>query len=142
MNEPIFVHMLTKQQHIDFWKANALEDWETMQDLLASGRRVYALFFMHLTIEKLLKACWIKDNASNSPPYLLDIIDLANKTDAELNGNQYNLLGIIQSWNIETRYPGYKKNLFRIATAEYLKEQVQELDALRLCLLEKISTGI
>jgi len=134
--------MLTKQQHIDFWKANALEDWETMHDLLASGRRVYALFFMHLTIEKLLKTCWIKDNASNTPPFTHDLKVLANQTDAELNGNQYNLLGIIQSWNIETRYPDYKKNLSRIATAEYLKEQVKEVDVLRLCLLEKISTGI
>jgi len=134
--------MMTKTDHINFWIQNAAEDWATMQDLLNSGRRVYALFFMHLTIEKTLKAHWIKDNASTMPPFTHDLRYIANQTDLELNSDQYNLLGAMQAWNIESRYPDFKRNLDRIASKEYVADQFKIVHHLRECLLEKISTGI
>lgn len=131
---------MPKEQHIEFWRTNSNEDWETMFDLLWCGKKVYALYFVFLSIEKLLFACWIKDNASNTPPMTHDLKLLANQTDLELTGEQYNLIGVIQSWNIETRYPDYKKNLHRIATEKYLNDQINEVNPLRLCLLERCST--
>jgi hypothetical protein len=83
---------------------------------MKTGRRVYALFFMHLTIEKILKAHWLKDNASAVPPFSHELKIIANQTDLELSGEQYNLLGAMQGWNIESCYPDFKRNLNRIAS--------------------------
>lgn len=50
-----------------YWKKLAVVDLETSKYNLEGARNTVALFFFHLSIEKLLKAHWVKSNISNFP---------------------------------------------------------------------------
>jgi HEPN domain-containing protein len=47
-------------------------------DLMSGKQNVFALFAFHLTIEKLLKAIWVKDNIENTPPRQHDLTFIYN----------------------------------------------------------------
>lgn len=56
------------QEHIEFWKNTSNEDFEVFNLLLNSKKYLHVLFFAHLTIEKLIKSHWVKDNNNSVPP--------------------------------------------------------------------------
>ncbi|MEI7979742.1 MAG: hypothetical protein WCI53_12920 [Bacteroidota bacterium] len=43
---------MTKQEYIDFWVAQAEEDWQTALYLKAGNKNLFLLFTLHLVIEK------------------------------------------------------------------------------------------
>ncbi len=59
---------MNKQDYIQYWKASAEKDWRRVNLLFKNRDFVFALFCAHLTLEKLLKAHWVKDNNENYPP--------------------------------------------------------------------------
>lgn len=130
--------MMTKQEHIDFWKNNSDENYHTAIYNLNGKQYVFTLFLFHLTIEKLLKAHWIKDNIINTPPFTHDLKNIYSQTDLDLEITQIDFLALVSDWNISTRYPDYKNSLFRKASQEYVLEQKKQIDLLRQCLLEKL----
>jgi HEPN domain-containing protein len=103
------------------------------------NQRMFALFAYHLTIEKLLKAIWIKDNIDNFPPRTHDLKLLYNATDLNLDAKWVDYLGIMNDWNIESRYPDYKMKLQKVATVEYIENHQVQLDALNNVLVEYLS---
>ena len=64
---------MDKKQYVDWWKNEALKNWETAIYLMKGKHHVFALFTFHLTIEKLRKAHWVKDNVDNFPPRTHDL---------------------------------------------------------------------
>lgn len=107
---------MDKKQYIDWWKNEALKNWETAIYLMNGKQNVFALFIFHLTIEKFLKAHWVKDNVDNSPPRTHDLSLLYNQTDLELENGFVDYLSIINEWNMESRYPDYKLKIYKRAT--------------------------
>lgn len=61
--------MLNKNEHTKFWLDSAAEDIETSKVLFAGRRFGFCLFSLHLCIEKTIKALWIKESITNTPPY-------------------------------------------------------------------------
>lgn len=131
--------MMSKEQHIDFWLKNADEDLDTALYNFDGGRNVYCLFFLHLCIEKILKAIWIKDNITNTPPFTHDLKTLYSATEIDLEIDQIDFLSIINDWNISARYPDYKRSLAVKATSSYTLQQIEKVKHLKQCLLEKSS---
>ena len=129
---------MSKEDHIVFWTESALEDWDTAIFNWEGRRNMAALFFFHLCIEKLLKALWVKANASNTPPFTHDLITLASQTDIDLDADWYDYLSTISRWNIEGRYPDYKKQLHSIANEYYMSHHMEKLQALKEWLRLKI----
>jgi len=76
--------MMTKQQHIDYWVRTAEEDWLSVEALLKTKRYMHCLFWAHLTIEKLAKAHWVKNNEDNIPPKIHNIVWLLEKSNVDL----------------------------------------------------------
>ncbi len=130
--------MMTKQEHIDFWINSAAENWDTAMYNFKGKRYVMCLFMFDLVIEKLIKAHWVKDNISNTPPRSHDLKFLINETELELEPRLYDFLSLITDWNISTRYPDYKMKLHKMATENYMKEQLKTIEELKKCLLEKL----
>ncbi len=64
----------------NYWKNLAEEDLSTAIYNLQGHKALATLFFFHLAIEKLLKAHWIKDNISNTPPFTHDLQKLFTET--------------------------------------------------------------
>lgn len=59
---------MSKEEYIKYWKLSAEKDWIVVQNLFDKANYPHALFFAHLVLEKLLKAHFVKDNSSDSPP--------------------------------------------------------------------------
>lgn len=130
--------MLTKEQHIKFWIDSANEDWETALVLLDGKRYGFCLFSLHLVIEKIFKALWLKESVINTPPFTHDLVRLAEETGIELNAEQIDFLSVINSWNIRGRYPDFTKSLHHSATPEYVKTQMKKVGDLKKWLEQKI----
>jgi HEPN domain-containing protein len=97
-----------------------------------------ALFFVHLVIEKLLKAHFVKDNQENTPPLSHNLEGLYNLSNLELGPAFIERLSIINGWNIEGRYQDYKDKFYKLCTDEYVKEKVIESNELMTCLLQDL----
>jgi hypothetical protein len=93
--------VLSKEEHIDYWKRTDQDSWDTALYLQQGKRNVEAFFMYCLSIEKLLKANWVLDNAGNYPPRIYDLQNLHSQTDVELASDQIDLLDTINRWNIE-----------------------------------------
>lgn len=122
---------MTKDQHIAYWKTEAERNWETALYLKNGKQNVMALFMLHLTIEKLFKAHWVKDNIDNFPPRTHDLQFLHNQTDLDIPAEDYDYLAVVNQWSIDTRYPDYRNKIYSIATDTYITAQVVRVEKLK-----------
>ncbi len=129
---------MTKTEYQEYWKTEAAQNWETATYLMQGKQFVMSLFMLHLVLEKLLKAHWVKDNVDNFPPRIHDLQYLHNQSELDLPATAYDYLAIVNQWNIDTRYPDFKKKIYSIASMEYTEEQFIKVNQLRICLLEKL----
>jgi HEPN domain-containing protein len=127
---------MTKAEYIEWWQNEALRSWETALFNVSGGQYVFALFAFHLTIEKLLKAAWIKDNQQDFPPRFQDLTSLYNQTDLELPNGWYDYIASINDWNIESRYPDFKLKIYQRTTKEYADMHIEKLSELKEILLK------
>ena len=86
--------MLTKEEHIAYWKREAARNWETAIYLPQGSQHVMALYMLHLVTKKLLNAHWVKDNIDNQPPRTHDLQNLHNQTELDLPTEDYDYLAI------------------------------------------------
>ena len=122
---------MTKDQHIAYWKTEAERNWETALYLKNGKQNVMALFMLHLTIEKLFKAHWVKDNIDNFPPRTHDLQFLHNQADLDIPAEDYDYLAVVNQWSIDTRYPDYRNKIYSIATDTYITAQVVRIEKLK-----------
>jgi HEPN domain-containing protein len=100
-----------KDQHIDYWLTSAKEDMETVDYLFSGGRFIHALFFIHLAMEKVLKAHWVKASEENIPPKTHNLIYLVEKSNLNLSEGDTDFLQKLNAYQIEGRYPDYLSKL-------------------------------
>ncbi len=72
-----------KQKIIDHWIMGSNEDYDTMIALYDTHRYSWSLFLGHLTIEKLLKAYFVKVK-EDYPPFTHNLLILAKNSELEL----------------------------------------------------------
>lgn len=60
----------------DYWLISAENDWEVAGHLFEKGDYSYALFFGHLTLEKMLKAYFVL-TSEDAPPLSHRLVFLA-----------------------------------------------------------------
>ncbi len=92
------------KKYISYWRDSAVEDWEVGNSLIHSRKIRHGLFFVHLTLEKLLKAHICK-TTTDYAPRIHSLIRLADKTDLKLSEEQLNFLAEFDRFNIAGRYP-------------------------------------
>ncbi len=129
---------MTKADHIKHWQESANESWDSAIYLAEGNHYSLSLFALHLTLEKLLKALWIKESVTDTPPYTHDLQRLFGELDLEASVEDYDFLSIVNSWNIRGRYPDYTKKLYQNTTSKYLKDQIKKVEILKEWLEEKI----
>ena len=107
----------------DFWLISAENDWEVAGHLFEKGDYSYALFFGHLTLEKMLKAYFVLVHGE-TPPLTHRLVFLAEKCGLALSVEQQELLETVTDFNLEARYPdekfSFKKRCTREFTIHYL----------------------
>ena len=130
---------MTKEAHVKHWQESAIESWDSAIYLASGKHYSLALFALHLSLEKLFKALWIKESVTDTPPYTHDLQKLCDELQLNISAEDYDYLSVITSSNIRGRYPDYTKRLYQNTTTTYLKEQISKVEKLKKWLEEKIS---
>jgi len=82
----------------------AEEDWEVANQLIASDKIRHGLFFLHLSLEKILKA-HVCHNTKDIAPRVHNLISLSELSGISFEQRQTEFLSEINPFNIEGRYP-------------------------------------
>lgn len=96
--------MIDVQKHIAYWRDGAKEDWEFGEDAIQRAKTRPGLFFIHLALEKMVKAHVVK-TTKNIPPKIHDLKRLADIGKLNVNQEQIRIIGRINRFNLEGRYP-------------------------------------
>ncbi len=96
--------MVNVDKHIAYWQKGADEDLEVGNQLVDSGKIRHGLFFLHLALEKLLKAHVCKHN-KDIAPRMHNLIRLAELTEITFTQDQLDFMAEMNPYNIEGRYP-------------------------------------
>lgn len=81
-------------------------------------------------IEKLLKAYYVKVK-SDYPPFIHNLLRLAEKADLILPDDKKEQLVTITAFNINARYDNYKMSFKKQCTPEFTEERIDKLKELR-----------
>ncbi|MBI5038820.1 MAG: HEPN domain-containing protein [Nitrospirae bacterium] len=127
--------MLNIGKQVEYWRNGAMEDWEVGKDLIGRNRFRHGLFFLHLALEKILKA-HVCRNTDNIAPPIHNLVRLAEKAGLGLTQEQQNLLAEANEFNIEGRYPELllpvptqeEVNNFMVRAEEIFKWLIKQLD--------------
>ena len=113
----------TVKQHVDHWLKGSAEAMKTMRTLLNKNNRIYAMFFGHLAIEKMLKAvCAVRRTPiPTAGAKGHDLVYIAGKCGLILTPQQIIELTTIKAFNIEARYDDYNQRFHALCTPQYVK---------------------
>lgn len=129
---------MNKSDYIKYWKTSALKDWRRVNLLFKNNDFIFALFCTHLCLEKLIKAHWIKDNESNHPPKIHNLVYLITKTKLHPNEMDLSFLEQMNLFQIEGRYPDYRKNLGRIYNTQKSKSIIANANKIKKWLIKNL----
>lgn len=122
---------------IKYWMDSSDEDFETMITLFENRRYSWSLFIGHLMVEKLLKALFVK-KYKDYPPYIHNLLRLAEKCDLELNEEQRFFLATVTVFNINARYDDYKMSFQKTCTPEFSTKWLEQLKIHRIWIKQLI----
>ena len=128
---------MDKQGKINYWIKSAENDWRVAGHLFEKEDYPYALFFGHLTIEKLLKAIYV-NKFDEPPPYTHRLTYLAEKIELEISTERQELLEIITDFNLESRYPDEKFSFHKKCNKEFTQTNLKKIEEIREWLLQLI----
>lgn len=121
---------------IGYWLDGADYDWKTARSLFKSGKYPYALFLIHLSVEKLLKGLIAKATKDHAP-FTHNLVYLAGKLDLELSKEQITLLEEMNEFNLEARYPDEQRKFYKRANKAFADRYLKEAGVLREWLKKK-----
>lgn len=120
-----------------YWLRSSDQDWIVANDLFENKHYTYALFFAHLSIEKLLKAIF-SYKFKETAPFSHNLVYLSEKADLNLSNEHLDLLEEITDFNLEARYPDDKFSFYKKCTLSYTQIKLGQIEGLRAWLLHKI----
>ncbi len=112
---------MTQTESIKIWVDGSIDAMDTAQKLFESKKYHHALFFLHLAIEKILKALYIsmKDEA---PPYIHNLRQISEIAGLKFSEAEMDQLDQISEFNVSARYEEHKYKIYKKATREYAEE--------------------
>lgn len=116
---------MNQKEIIDFWASEAEESLHVAQHLFEKKDYSYALFFGHLAIEKIIKEVLVK-NTNQQVPRSHNLMRLAKEAQIEITEEQKRTLIRITAFNLESRYPDYKKEFRKKCTLKFTAMELQK----------------
>ncbi len=132
---------MTKKEKIKYWLKSAQQDWEVAKHLFEKKDYSYALFFGHLTVEKILKAIYV-DKHDNTPPFSHNLVYLAERADLELEDDKLELLEEVSDFNLEARYPDDKFAFHKKCTRPFTENKLDQIGRVKIWLSLQIQSKI
>ncbi|MDL1978123.1 MAG: HEPN domain-containing protein [Deltaproteobacteria bacterium] len=124
---------------IGYWTELSDYDIETAIAMLKSKRYLYVGFMAHQSIEKILKAYFVKTNGATAPfSHSLSYLAKKAKIYEHFSENQQLFIDMLEPLNIECRYPSHKEQLMKSLTEERCKEILDNSKELQLWIKQKL----
>lgn len=121
---------------IEYWRDGALYDLENAQILAREKRLISSLFFLHLAVEKCLKAIYVQENQVHAP-LMHNLTYLLGKTSLEVTKRDFLFLENLNEFNIRGRYPEESYELQNQLTVTGCKQMVAQAKKFILWSLKK-----
>lgn len=96
------------------------------------------MFIGHLTLEKILKALWVKNNPDDIPPRTHNLKKIADEAGYPMTEEEAMLFLEINDFNLETRYPDYKFDFHKKCTKDFAEGYIQKIKDLHKCIASQI----
>ncbi len=114
---------MTKKQKsaVSYWVESSKQDFKVSEELFGMENYNYALFFLHLSLEKLLKGIFVTKKKLVAPP-IHDLEKIVKEIGLTVTSQDKKNLTEISSFNIKARYDDYKLKFYKKATKEYTKK--------------------
>lgn len=121
-------------QHIDYWRRGSDEDWEMAEIALEKGKIRHGLFFLHLAMEKLVKAhvCRV---TRDQPPRIHNLVLLMQRANLPFDQKLGEFLTELNSFCLEGRYANEWESPPSRQKANKMVQQAQEMRTWLLNLL-------
>ncbi len=129
---------MQKQDFIEYWIKSSNHDLQVSESLFISKHFDYCLFLAHLSLEKLLKAFWVKNNYENNPPKTHNLVYLAQNSKMELKDDHLKFLQFVNTFNIGTRYPDYKFKIYQLCSEKFTEKNFKKVKDFHKWLMKKL----
>jgi HEPN domain-containing protein len=118
--------MINIKKQITYWRKSAEEDWSVGQTLVSSGKIRHGLFFIHLALEKILKANMCR-TTQDLAPKIHSLVRLAEQTQMAISEAHMDFLAEFDRFDIAGRYPHEDNGCLEQADAEARVAKAQEV---------------
>ncbi len=118
---------MTTEEYINSLIAEAEQDFGASGALSSAGYYAHSLFFVHLVLEKLCKALWIKSNESTDYPCTHNLIKLLKEANAQLTNQQVEFYSDMNLFQAKGRYPDTMHAIESTITADIFNEYYGKL---------------
>ena len=115
---------MNHEELIEYWRLEAEDSLRVAGHLFEKGDYSYALFFGHLAVEKIIKAVFVQ-NTGEDVPRSHNLLRLAKAAKIEITASQQHKLVRITAFNLEARYPDYKREFRKKCTREFSEKEMQ-----------------
>ncbi len=122
---------------VNHWVETSDNDYQTMLTLYNSKSYSWALFLRHISVEKLLKALYVKKYEKHAP-FTHNLYLLAELNKLELTNEYSDLLDEITTFNLNARYDDYKKEFYSLCTQDYTKSWIEIIKKIRSWIKEML----
>ncbi len=107
------------------------DDFNTMLSLFDSKSYGWSLFLGHISIEKLLKAYYVRKYRKHAP-YTHNLFRLAELCEILLNDEQSDWLDKITTFNLNARFDDYKREFYNQCTPDFTRSWIEKIKTVRL----------
>lgn len=115
------------KEHIEYWNDSADNDLSAAKSLFDSGKYDWCLFIGHLVLEKRLKSLFVMNNDNKIPPKTHNLNKLARLSKINLSEDQTIFLDEVNDFNLEVRYPEYKKEFYKLCSKPFTEKYFSKI---------------
>lgn len=128
---------MNQKEIVNYWISEAEESLGVARHLFEKEDYSYALFFGHLAIEKIIKAI-LAQRLEQQIPRSHNLLRLAQEADIDITDELKHTLIRITTFNLESRYPDYKKEFRRKCTEQFTAKELERVEEILVWLKSKL----
>jgi len=120
------VAMIDVAKQVAYWRRSAEEDWAVAKKLVADESVRHGLFFAHLALEKIVKAHVCRTTKALAPK-IYSLTRLAEIAELSLGIDYAKVLGEMNDFNLEGRYPEFELGVPTLVEARGYMRRSEEV---------------
>jgi HEPN domain-containing protein len=123
---------------VSYWITASEKDLHAAKEIFANTKNyVSVLFYIHLFIEKALKAYYVHKKKTHAP-FSHNLLFLSKEAGLDASEKQNALMSEINEFNIECRYPDEKFGIYKKATKSFTMKYLTKAEKLHTWILGQL----